>query len=102
MGIPLAGRCRFTTSASASHPFTFHTRRQPVSNPETEWIWFNGRMVPWESATVHVMTYALHMGAAVFEGIRCYDTPRGPAIFRLDAHLRRLADSARMYRMPMP
>jgi branched-chain amino acid aminotransferase len=73
-----------------------------VSSPETEWIWFNGSMVPWESATVHVMTYALHMGAAVFEGIRCYDTPRGPAIFRLDAHLRRLADSARMYRMPMP
>lgn len=73
-----------------------------MSKPETEWIWFNGRMVPWASATVHVMTYALHMGAAVFEGIRCYDTPRGPAVFRLDAHLRRLADSAKMYRMPMP
>ncbi len=77
--------------------------QQPASQqPETEWIWFNGRMVPWESATVHVMTYALHMGAAVFEGIRCYDTPRGPAIFRLDAHIRRLLDSARMYRMAVP
>jgi branched-chain amino acid aminotransferase len=68
----------------------------------TRYIWFNGRMVPWEDATVHVMTYALHMGAAVFEGIRCYDTPRGPAIFRLQPHLRRLADSAKVYRMQLP
>ena len=68
----------------------------------TQYIWFNGKMVPWEQASVHVMTYALHMGAAVFEGIRCYDTPRGPAIFRLQPHLRRLNDSAKIYRMPMP
>jgi branched-chain amino acid aminotransferase len=68
----------------------------------TRWIWFNGEMVPWEKATVHVMTYALHMGASIFEGIRCYSTPRGPAIFRLPEHVRRLADSARIYRMDLP
>jgi branched-chain amino acid aminotransferase len=68
----------------------------------TRWIWYNGEMVPWESATVHVMTYALHMGASIFEGIRCYATPRGPAIFRLREHVRRLGDSARIYRMDLP
>jgi branched-chain amino acid aminotransferase len=68
----------------------------------TRWIWFNGEMVPWEKATVHVMTYALHMGASIFEGIRCYPTPRGPAVFRLREHVRRLADSARIYRMDLP
>jgi branched-chain amino acid aminotransferase len=68
----------------------------------TRWIWFNGEMIPWEQATVHVMTYALHMGSSIFEGIRCYATPRGPAIFRLPEHIRRLADSARIYRMDLP
>jgi branched-chain amino acid aminotransferase len=68
----------------------------------TKWIWFGGKLVPWESATVHVMTYALHMGASIFEGIRCYDTPDGPALFRLEAHLRRLEDSARIYAMELP
>lgn len=68
----------------------------------TQWIWFNGRMVPWEQATVHVMTYGLHMGASIFEGIRCYPTSRGPAIFRLRDHIRRLSDSARIYRMELP
>lgn len=68
----------------------------------TRWIWLNGILVPWEEATVHVMTYALHMGASIFEGIRCYSTPRGPAIFRLAEHIRRLSDSARIYRMELP
>ncbi|HEX2093125.1 MAG TPA: branched-chain amino acid transaminase [Longimicrobiaceae bacterium] len=68
----------------------------------TKWIWMNGGMVPWEKATVHVMTYGLHMGASIFEGIRCYDTPGGPAIFRLRDHIRRLGDSARIYRMDLP
>jgi branched-chain amino acid aminotransferase len=68
----------------------------------TKQIWFNGELVPWERATVHVMTHALHYGSSVFEGIRSYDTPRGPAIFRLQPHLRRLADSARIYRMEIP
>ena len=65
-------------------------------------IWMNGEMIPWENATVHVMAHALHYGTSVFEGIRCYQTKSGPAIFRLDAHIRRLADSAKLYRIEMP
>ncbi len=68
----------------------------------TKYIWFNGELVPWEKATVHVMTHALHYGSSVFEGIRCYSTPRGPAVFRLAPHTRRLFDSARIYRMEIP
>ena len=64
-------------------------------------IWMNGELIPWESATVHVMAHVLHYGSSVFEGIRCYDTPSGPQIFRLEAHTRRLFDSSRIYRMPM-
>jgi branched-chain amino acid aminotransferase len=67
----------------------------------TQFIWFNGEMVPWEKATVHVMTHALHYGSSVFEGIRCYDTPDGPALFRPAPHIRRLFDSAKIYRMDM-
>lgn len=59
-------------------------------------------MIPWENATVHVMAHALHYGSSVFEGMRCYDTPAGPAIFRLDAHIRRLFDSAKLYRIEVP
>lgn len=59
-------------------------------------------MIPWEKATVHVMAHALHYGTSVFEGIRSYRTESGPAIFRLDAHLRRLADSAKLYRIELP
>ncbi|WP_026370665.1 branched-chain amino acid transaminase [Kallotenue papyrolyticum] len=69
---------------------------------QTPYLWFNGEIVPWERATVHVMSHALHYGSSVFEGIRCYDTPRGPAIFRLRPHIERLIDSARIYRMPLP
>ncbi|MEO8624556.1 MAG: branched-chain amino acid transaminase [bacterium] len=67
-----------------------------------ELIWFNGELVPWASATVHVMTHALHYGSSVFEGMRCYETPRGPALFRAREHLRRLRESARLYRMTLP
>jgi branched-chain amino acid aminotransferase len=65
-------------------------------------IWMNGRMIPWDQATVHVMAHALHYGSSVFEGIRLYKTPDGPKIFRLTDHMRRLYDSARIYRMPIP
>lgn len=68
----------------------------------TKYIWFNGEMVPWEQATVHVMTHALHQGSSVFEGIRCYETPGGPALFRPTLHIRRLYDSAKIYRMALP
>ncbi|MEN9935707.1 MAG: hypothetical protein RLZZ387_2286 [Chloroflexota bacterium] len=67
----------------------------------SKFIWFNGEMVPWEKATVHVMTHAMHYGSSVFEGIRSYNTPSGPAIFRLQPHIRRLFDSARIYRMEL-
>lgn len=66
---------------------------------ETEWIWHDGRFVRWGDAKVHLLSTAVQFGTSVFEGIRAYDTPKGPAIFRLDAHIRRLLDSARIYRM---
>ena len=67
-----------------------------------EWIWHNGSIKPWAEATTHVMSHALHYGSSVFEGIRCYRTPNGPAIFRLTEHNRRLFASARIYDMAMP
>ncbi|WP_417606304.1 branched-chain amino acid transaminase [Oceanimonas baumannii] len=67
-----------------------------------KYIWFNGDMVPWDKAQVHVMTHALHYGSSVFEGIRAYNTPKGPAIFRLEEHVQRLFDSAKIYRMTIP
>jgi branched-chain amino acid aminotransferase len=70
--------------------------------PATQFIWFNGKLVPWEKATVHVLSHALHYGSSIFEGVRAYETPRGVAIFRLRDHTRRLFDSARIYRMNMP
>jgi branched-chain amino acid aminotransferase len=66
------------------------------------WIWMDGRLVPWESAQVHVLTHGLHYGYAVFEGIRCHRTERGSAVFRLDDHLARFLESARIYRMRLP
>jgi len=70
--------------------------------PEVQWIWMNGRLVEFEKATVHVMTHALHYGSGVFEGIRCYKTRQGSAVFRLAEHLKRLRNSAKIYRMEMP
>ncbi len=67
----------------------------------TKFIWMNGRLIDWEAAQVHVLTHALHYGTSVFEGLRCYQTPEGPRIFRLQAHTRRLFDSARLYRIPL-
>lgn len=67
-----------------------------------EWIWHNGEIKRWADATTHVMSHALHYGSSVFEGIRCYETPNGPAIFRLDDHNKRLFASARIYEMQIP
>ena len=64
-------------------------------------IWMNGTLVPFADAKVHVLTHALHYSTAVFEGIRCYDTISGPAIFRLDEHIQRLFRSAKLYSMKM-
>ncbi len=71
------------------------------SFPRTEWIWKDGRLIPWESATIHVMSHVVHYGSSVFEGIRCYHTDGGPAVFRLRDHMRRLLDSARVCRMEL-
>lgn len=67
-----------------------------------QWVWMNGRLVEFEKATVHVMAHALHYGSGLFEGIRCYKTPAGPAIFRLEEHLKRLENSCKVYRMDIP
>ena len=67
-----------------------------------EHIWHNGRIKPWAEATVHVMAHALHYGSSVFEGIRSYETPDGPAIFRLSDHNRRLFHSAKIYDIAIP
>lgn len=69
---------------------------------ETQWIWMNGRFVPWSEATVHVMTHALHYGTSFFEGIRSYETATGPVVFRLRDHIARLAASARIYGIALP
>ncbi|MDY7094024.1 MAG: branched-chain amino acid transaminase [Acidobacteriota bacterium] len=76
----------------------------PKNDPfsSVRWIWMNGEMVEYEKATVHVLSHGLHYGSGVFEGIRCYDTPDGPAIFRLPEHLRRLQASAKIYRSEIP
>ena len=70
--------------------------------PATAHIWFNGKLVPWEKATVHVLSHALHYGSSVFEGVRAYATHKGLAIFRLGEHTRRLFDSAKIYRIVIP
>jgi branched-chain amino acid aminotransferase len=69
---------------------------------ETEKIWMNGELVDWADAKIHVGVHGLHYGSGVFEGIRCYDTPRGPAVFRLAEHMQRLHNSARLLHMEIP
>ncbi len=73
-----------------------------MSFPKSEKIWMNGKLVPWDDARIHIGTHAMHYGSAVFEGIRCYSTGEGPAVFRLQAHSQRLYDSAKIYRMEPP
>jgi branched-chain amino acid aminotransferase len=62
-------------------------------------IWMNGKLIDWKDANIHIASHVIHYGSAVFEGARCYKTPKGSAFFRLGAHMRRLYDSARIYRM---
>jgi branched-chain amino acid aminotransferase len=69
---------------------------------ETEKIWMNGELVDWADARIHVGSHGLHYGTGVFEGIRCYETPDGPAVFRLADHMQRLLDSARLLYMEIP
>ena len=70
--------------------------------PRSDYIWFNGEFVPWDEAQVHVAAHALHYGSSVFEGIRCYSTAEGPAIFHLDAHVDRLYKSCKIFRTEIP
>src|SRR6266852_8026520 len=70
--------------------------------PGTGRIWMNGKLVEWKDATIHVASHVIHYGTAVFEGARCYATPKGSACFRLDAHMRRLQESSKIYRMEYP
>jgi branched-chain amino acid aminotransferase len=70
--------------------------------PKSDVIWMNGKLVPWNDATIHIGSHVIHYASAVFEGLRCYATPDGPAVFRLDAHTERLFNSAKIYRMDVP
>ncbi len=70
--------------------------------PGTGKIWMNGKLVEWKDATIHIASHVIHYGSGVFEGARCYETPKGSACFRLDAHMRRLQHSAKIYRMEYP
>lgn len=69
---------------------------------KTEKIWMDGKFVDWDKANIHVLTHSLHYGLGVFEGIRCYETDKGPAIFRLDEHVDRLFNSAHIFLMDVP
>src|SRR5271155_5041889 len=81
-------------------PNRYRTMAQPKSGRTTK-IWRNGQLVNWEDATIHVISHVVHYGSSVFEGVRCYETPSGGAIFRLREHIRRLRDSAMIYRIPL-
>ena len=69
---------------------------------KTEKIWHNGKLINWDDATIHVMSHVIHYGSSVFEGVRCYELPSGPAIFRAVEHIQRLLDSAKVYRIEVP
>lgn len=72
-----------------------------MATQQADYIWFNGEMIPWTEAKIHVMSHSLHYGTSVFEGIRCYKTVNGSAVFRHKEHMQRLHDSAKIYRMPV-
>ena len=80
--------------------FNDDVRKKDVKTPTiVQEVWHNGEFIPWDDARVHVMSHVLHYGSSVFEGIRCYATKRGPAIFRLREHMQRFLNSAKIYRM---
>jgi branched-chain amino acid aminotransferase len=73
-----------------------------MSIPKSDKIWFNGELVDWDEAQIHVLSHVVHYGSSVFEGLRCYSTDKGPACFRLRDHVKRLYDSAKIYRLEIP
>jgi len=72
-----------------------------MASPRSDFIWMSGKLVPWDEANIHIGSHVVHYGSAVFEGVRCYKTPKGPAVFRLDAHTERLFNSAKIYWMDL-
>src|SRR5271155_1266466 len=76
--------------------------RRPMALNKTEKIWHNGKFIAWDDANIHVLSHVVNYASAVFEGIRCYSTPKGPAVFRLQAHVRRLLIPAKISRMAPP
>jgi branched-chain amino acid aminotransferase len=90
-GLPRAAKARGESLNTDAMPF-----------PGTGPIWFNGDFVPWNEAKIHVLSHVVHYGSSVFEGIRCYNTRKGPAVFRLREHVARMYDSAKIYRMTIP
>ncbi len=73
-----------------------------LEESKAKYVWKNGEYVPWDDAKIHICSHVIHYGTGVFEGIRCYKTPKGPAVFRLNDHTARLFDSAKIYRMDIP
>jgi branched-chain amino acid aminotransferase len=73
-----------------------------MSLPKSDQIWMSGKLVPWDDAKIHIGAHVVHYGSSAFEGIRCYKTPEGSAVFRLDEHIERLYNSAKIYRMDVP
>ncbi len=73
-----------------------------MAMPKSEYIWMDGNFVKWDDAKIHILSHVIHYGTGVFEGLRCYDTPKGPVLFRLREHTERLFNSAKIYRMEIP
>src|SRR5213075_1641059 len=93
----LATVCRLTTPVIFRPVATrLNLRSSMAKLPATEWIWRDGEFIRWNDAQVHVLSHSMQFGSSVFEGIRCYETPRGPAVFRLEEHLQRLLNSCRI------
>jgi branched-chain amino acid aminotransferase len=86
-------------SASSNASGILLSKERDMAIQEVEKIWHNGKLIPWKSATIHVMSHVVHYGSSVFEGVRCYSLPSGPAIFRATEHMQRLIDSAKVYRI---
>src|SRR5437667_5478300 len=76
--------------------------RETMAIMKAKTIWMNGKWVAWDDAKIHILSHVAHYASSVFEGIRCYETRRGPAIFRLEPHIDRLMLSAKVYRMELP
>jgi branched-chain amino acid aminotransferase len=100
IGIARPGGAFRVADTGASCPIlSFSGGGEFMAINESEWIWKDGEFIAWNDARVHILSLAVQFGSSVFEGVRCYSTPEGPAIFRLEDHIRRLFDSCRIYRM---